>query len=78
MDFCEDVAQEIRINESESLKNVFDSISNNVSIILTSDFPNDCKNEPCLLGVDEAGRGPVLGMFYWFSSCFNSILVTFF
>ena len=24
-------------------------------------YPELCKNVPCILGIDEAGRGPVLG-----------------
>ena len=32
------------------------------SFVYISDIPDVCKNEPCMLGVDEAGRGPVLGM----------------
>lgn len=28
---------------------------------ISSSVPEICKNEPCVAGIDEAGRGPVLG-----------------
>ena len=33
------------------------TIKNRASVIIESDIPDVCKTEPCVLGIDEAGRG---------------------
>eukprot|EP00043_Microstomoeca_roanoka_P015247 m.152525 g.152525 ORF g.152525 m.152525 type:complete len:416 (-) comp16214_c0_seq1:189-1436(-) len=35
--------------------------TNRTSMVIESEIPECCKKSPCVLGVDEAGRGPVCG-----------------
>lgn len=55
------ILEDRKIDSLESLGPYIVEKDNTKSFVHFSNIPDSCLNSPCMLGVDEAGRGPVLG-----------------
>lgn len=66
--------QKKKLSSGDDLVEFLSEFVHNVHMQVTSDIPDICRQEPCILGVDEAGRGPVLG--WYLTICiYNTVII---
>ncbi|XP_014205574.1 ribonuclease H2 subunit A [Copidosoma floridanum] len=61
METSDNETEQPTIEKRDDLTVYFEKRDHSVNQLHQSEVPQICKDEPCQLGVDEAGRGPVLG-----------------
>lgn len=58
---AEIVGEVEKVDSLQSLGPFISQQNNAQNFVHFSKIPQQCFDEPCMLGIDEAGRGPVLG-----------------